>query len=40
MRVFPLQAGFVNRHRIHKVIGVVEVEEAVKCKQGVAGLCT
>ena len=29
MKVFPLQAGFVNRHRSHKVIRVVEVEGAV-----------
>ena len=29
MKAFPLQAGFVNRHRSLKVIRVVEVEGAV-----------
>ena len=29
MKVFPLQAGFVNRHISHKAIGVVKVEGSV-----------
>ena len=38
MKAFPLQAGFVNRHRSLKVIRVVEVEGTVALPEKNEGL--